>query len=110
MVKLSFPRGLTKRDRELFKAMIEEYSIDDPAGLSIMQTAMIAKATETKCQRIVDKEGLVYFDRFNRPKNHPLLTTIRDARSQYLQALRQLNLDLEPLKDRPGRPAGGKKR
>jgi hypothetical protein len=45
-------------------------------------------------------------DRFDVMKPHPLLAAERDARSQFLQGLKSLNLDLEPLRDRPGRPPG----
>jgi glutathione S-transferase len=45
-------------------------------------------------------------DRFGQPKPHPLLATERDARAQFLAALKALNLDLEPLRDRVGRPGG----
>ncbi len=44
-------------------------------------------------------------DRFVQRKPHPLLAAERDARAQMLAALKALNLDLEPLKDR-GRPPG----
>jgi hypothetical protein len=45
-------------------------------------------------------------DRFGQPKVHPAVLIERDARGQMLAALRDLHLDLEPLRDRPGRPAG----
>ena len=45
-------------------------------------------------------------DRFGQVKSHPLLSVERDSRAQYLAALKALNLDLEPLRDKPGRPGG----
>jgi hypothetical protein len=35
-----------------------------------------------------------------------LLPVERDSRAQWLAALKALNLDLEPLHDKPGRPGG----
>jgi hypothetical protein len=37
---------------------------------------------------------------------HPALQLEKDARNGLLAALKQLQLDIEPLRDRPGRPAG----
>lgn len=57
-------------------------------------------------QEAIRAEGMTVLDRFGQRKAHPLLPAERDARAQMLAALRALNLDVEPLQDRPGRPAG----
>ena len=62
-----------------------------------------------EAQAAIKEEGPQVKDRFGQSKAHPLLVVERDARSQMLQGLKALNFDLEPLQDRPGRPAGGKK-
>ena len=54
----------------------------------------------------IARDGQTIIDRFEQPKPHPLLATERDSRSQLLMALKSLNLDLEPLRDGPGRPGG----
>jgi hypothetical protein len=45
-------------------------------------------------------------DRFGQLRAHPAVAIERDARDQMLRALKLLNLDIEPLRGRVGRPAG----
>ena len=86
--------------------LIREYDITDAAGEALLRTFASAFSLEIGCQEQIDKEGLTIIDRFDQVKAHPLLATIRDARSQKLAALKALNLDIEPLHDGPGRPGG----
>lgn len=83
-----------------------EYEILDEAGLLILQTAFESFDTMRRAQEIIAREGMQLPDRFAQMKAHPLLTVERDARAQLLGALKQLNLDIEPLRDGPGRPGG----
>jgi hypothetical protein len=99
ITRIRYPKGLPKKDRDLFAWMIEEYGITDSAGIAILQTAVNAKTEESKCMAIINAEGYVFYDRFGKPKVHPLATVIRDSRSQYLLALKSLNMDIEPLKN-----------
>lgn len=101
------PKSLTREAATWWRAIQREYSIDDEAGRLLLQTAFEAFDRMRRCQSAIDRDGEVILDRFDQPKPHPLLAAERDARSQMLLALKQLNLDLEPLRDRPGRPAGG---
>lgn len=59
-----------------------------------------------QAQRKLKKEGLTALDRFGQRKAHPAATIERDSRAAMLGALKQLNLDLEPLEPRAGRPNG----
>jgi hypothetical protein len=45
-------------------------------------------------------------DRFGQKREHPLLAAIRGLEAVKRQALKSLNLDIEPLRDKPGRPGG----
>lgn len=83
-----------------------EYQIDDQAGLLLLQTALEAFDRMKAAQERINADGEAVTDRFGQIKPHPLLPAERDARAQMLAALKQLNLDLEPLRDRPGRPGG----
>jgi P27 family predicted phage terminase small subunit len=95
---------LSAEAQKLKKSLLSEYRIDDAAGLAILQKALEAFDQANECQRVVDKEGLMVTGDRGQKKSHPLLMTIRDCRSQFLMALKMLNLDLEPLRDGPGRP------
>ena len=90
-----------------FDRLQAEYGISDAAGLLLLQTAMEAFDRLAECQASIALHGASCPDRFGQLKPHPLLGPERDSRAQMLAALKALNLDLEPLRDGPGRPSGG---
>lgn len=100
------PKELSTQSKTLWKRLASEYSIEDDAGLLLLQTAMEARDRMRGAQEAIERDGMTIMDRFGQRKAHPLLPAERDARAQMLAALRALNLDVEPLHDRPGRPAG----
>ena len=100
------PKHLTKEGQSPWNKLLNEYSINDEAGLLILTTAMEAFDRMRESQAIIKTEGMQVADRFGQMKAHPLTVTERDSRSAMMQALKQLNLDLEPLNARPGRPSG----
>lgn len=101
------PKGLSPEGRKLWQALVREYGIDDPAGLSILRQACEAHDRCQAAKRELDAEGVTIVDRWKQKRIHPACAVERDARAQYLAALKALNLDLEPLRDGPGRPGGG---
>jgi P27 family predicted phage terminase small subunit len=100
------PKELSAQSKTLWKRLASDFSIDDDAGLLLLQTAMEARDRMRLAQEAIQRDGMTVLDRFGQRKPHPLLPAERDARAQMLAALRALNLDVEPLHDRPGRPAG----
>lgn len=101
------PRGLSAEARKLWKDILREYSITDPAGLSILRAGLESFDRASTAKRLLDVEGAVVRDRWGQSKVHPAAGVDRDSRAAWLSALKQLNLDLEPLRDGPGRPGGG---
>ena len=101
------PKKLSREAKKWWREIQAEFSIEDQAGLLLLQTAMEALDRLREAQRVIKEEGPVVLDRFEQQKPHPLLTTERDSRSAMLASLKALNLDLEPLRDVPGRPSGG---
>ncbi|WP_224982718.1 phage terminase small subunit P27 family [Geomonas agri] len=100
------PKHLSKEAKAQWKRLLDEYGIEDEAGLLILQTGLEAFDRMRQAQAVIAEEGLTVKDRFDQAKAHPLTTVERDARAAMLAALKALNLDLEPLQDRPGRPVG----
>lgn len=100
------PGHLSKEARRWWRELQAEYQIDDAAGLLLLQTACEAHDRMKMAQAEIERDGQTVMDRFEQPKPHPMLTVERDARAAMLAALKQLNLDLEPLRDGPGRPGG----
>ena len=92
--------------KKWWRRIHHEYAIDDEAGLLLLQTALESFDRMRRAQEQIAEHGMVSRDRFGQLKPHPLLVTERDARSHLMAALKQLNLDLEPLRDRVGRPGG----
>ena len=60
----------------------------------------------TAATKAIEQYGIVVPGTGGSVKANPACAVERDARAQFLGALKQLNLDLEPLHDGPGRPAG----
>ena len=100
------PKHLSPAAKSWWKKIQEEYNISDQAGRLLLQTALEAHDRLKQSQEQIAADGPQVTDRFGQLKAHPLLTTERDSRAQMLAALKQLNLDLEPLADLPGRPPG----
>lgn len=105
-MKNSAPDHLSTESQAWHSRLVSEYGITDDGGLLLLQTAMEAFDRMRECQKAISKDGAQVKDRFEQLKPHPLLSVERDARSQLLAALKAMNLDLEPLKSAPGRPAG----
>jgi P27 family predicted phage terminase small subunit len=99
-------KKLSVEARKLKESLIEEYSIVDKACLLLLNTAMEAYDEFQKAKAVVDKDGLTVRGDRGGIKSHPLLATIRDCRSQFLTAIKMLNLDIIPSNDGPGRPSG----
>ena len=101
------PRHLSGEARRRWRALVAEYHLRDEAGLQILRTALEALDRALSSTAAIAVQGATFTDRFGQPRPHPLLATERDARAQYLAGLKMLNLDLEPVRDRPGRPGEG---
>jgi phage terminase small subunit len=91
----------------LERQLAEEYGISDRGGEAILRVACEAFDRLRSAQAAIVVDGLTSRDRFGQVRAHPLLAVERDARSQMLAALKQLNLDVAPLHPHAGRPAGG---
>src|SRR5215510_12121822 len=96
------PKELGKCGRLLWKTIIDEYAIDDAGGLALLLAACRSE-DDVQCMReAVSRDGLVLKSDPSKP--HPLLAAIRGSEAVRRQSLRALNLDLEPVRPKPGRP------
>lgn len=100
------PAGLAPESRRLWTSIVAEYDLGDSAGLRLLQTACESLDLMRRAEKQVEQDGMTVRDRYGAIRGHPMLSTIRDARAAMLASLRQLNLDLEPLRDSVGRPPG----
>jgi hypothetical protein len=99
------PKHLGAEGKHLWSSIQAEYRISDPGGLALLSTAAEAADRVASCRRLLDKDGEVLYVR-GVPRAHPAAAIERDARAALVRAIRYLNLDVEPLRDKPGRPPG----
>ena len=97
------PSHLSPEAKKIWKKLVTEYGISDAGGLEILRAGLENFDRAEKARANIDKVGLLVKDRFGAIKPHPLIACERDARAGYLQALKQLCLDVEPIKS-IGRP------
>ena len=100
------PKSLSTEAKTWWKKLVKDYEIDDSAGLLLLQTALESFDRMHGAQQAIASDGATIRDWFEQVRAHPMITVERDARAAMLTALKSLNLDLEPLRDRIGRPAG----
>lgn len=100
------PRDLSLPAKKRWKSLRDEFDINDSAGLALLDTYARQYQRAADAREHIKAEGAVIKDRFGQPKEHPSCATERGAIAAMLHCLRALNLDLEPLRDKAGRPPG----
>jgi hypothetical protein len=113
VVKLSYrgplpqpPKSLKKAGRTLWNDIQTQYGITDPGGLAHLVTVCRTEDDIQRMRDVVARDGDTITDSFGQKREHPLLAAIRGLEAVKRQALKSLNLDIEPLRDGPGRPGG----
>lgn len=101
------PAALSAEARAWWRKLTEEYSIRDEGGLLLLGSALEAFDRMRAAQKLIKEQGATFLDRFQQPRLNPACTIERDSRAGMLAALKQLNLDLEPV-GKPGRPSGSR--
>jgi len=102
MSLLKPPRHLKAAGKALWNDIVHQYRIADGAGLVLVTTAAEALDRIREAQAAIRKHGALVADRYGGVKQNPACFLERDAQAGMLSALRALNLDLEPLRDRGG--------
>jgi len=100
------PSNLSKPGKKLWKSLQAEYDIIDVAGLNYLTTGCRHFDRMEQARIAIAAEGPVIVDRFDQKKPHPSVLIERDSSASMLKCFRALNFDIEPLRDKPGRPAG----
>jgi hypothetical protein len=101
----SVPEHLGAAGRVLWGDIQSAYQIADPGGLALLQQAAEAADRIASVRKQIDEAGELIMVR-GIPRVNPLCAVERDQRAALVRCLRNLNLDVEPLRDRPGRPEG----
>ncbi|SRR5216684_5249633 len=99
------PKGLSRAAQKWWARLQVDFSIVDPGGIAILTAGAEALDRTHQAEAMIKTEGLTTVDRFGQSKPHPCVNIARDSRAQMMAALKQLRLDIEPLRD-VGRPPG----
>jgi P27 family predicted phage terminase small subunit len=99
------PTHLRQDGKKLWRTVVSDYKLP-PDALALLALACEAADRCGDCRRYVDEHGVAFTDKFGKPKMRPEAIAERDARAAVARILRQLGLDLEPIRPGPGRPAG----
>ncbi len=99
------PRGLSVESRKFWRDMLETYAIDDVAGLKYLQRACESLDLLRMAQREL-KKGVVVRDKKGSTKANPAAAVEKEAHRMFIESMKMLNLDIEPLQARVGRPGG----
>jgi P27 family predicted phage terminase small subunit len=102
--KRKAPAHLNKEGATLWRDIASEYSIDDAAGLALLTTACECLDRMRAAQAAIKEDGELVRDRYGALKVNPACGLEKDSRTGFLLAIKGLSLDIEPLRDRVGRP------
>ena len=100
------PKALSVAAKRLWRGLVEEYGLDDVAAMAILTAGLEAYDRAASAKVLLDRDGPTVTDKWGQQKLHPAASVERDSRAAWMAALKQLNLDIEPLRDGPGRPGG----
>ena len=95
MKKTIAPRHLSVEAKQIYRGLVDEYGIDDTAGLRILQASLESFDRATRARKQIDEDGMTVTDKYGQVRPHPLLANERDSRAAFLAGLRCLNLGLE---------------
>lgn len=87
------PSHLTPEAKKLWRAILQDFQIDDAAHLRVLQVGLEALDRAEACRQKINQVGELIYDRWKQPKANPLLAAERDARSAFVHAIKSLGLD-----------------
>ena len=103
---LKAPAHLGPDGRTLWRSIVADYAISDSAGLVLVATVCECLDRLRQAQVLIAEHGACIVGEDGSVRTNPASKVEVDARNGLASALKSLNLDLEPFRDHPGRPAG----
>src|SRR5262245_236286 len=102
----AIPADLSPEAASFWTNIIREYHLADAAGLLLLERACRALMRARELDAVLAKDGLLVTTRAGQARAHPASALLVEAERSLRGALRELHLDLEPLRHGPGRPPG----
>jgi phage terminase small subunit len=97
------PTGLKAPGKKFFRKVLSEYELTDHHDLERLTQACKCLDEIDEGEQIISAEGRFIKDRFEQRREHPAAKSIRDARTLFFRAVRELALDVEVPESRPPR-------
>jgi phage terminase small subunit len=94
------PPHLGEAGAALWLDIVRQYRIADGAGQALLTVAAECLDRMKEAQAAIREHGVLIRDRYGGLRQNPAIAVERAARDGMLAALKALNLDLEPLRDR----------
>jgi hypothetical protein len=101
------PPELGQHGGALWREIHQQYDLVDAGGIETLRQACLGCDRAEACRRIIDEQGEMLVVR-GQVRSHPLLRDELQNRSFVTRAIARLGLDLEPVRDRIGRPSGSR--
>jgi hypothetical protein len=99
------PKGIGPTGAALWQDILSEFTFDNRASLETLAQACRAADRAESCRIQIEADGVVIRTKTGL-RDHPLIKHEIQARALYVRLLARLGCDLEPVRDRPGRPSG----
>lgn len=99
----NIPKHLSKKSKKFFKYVINEYELEEHHIKTLTLACECLDRIE-EARVIINEEGIVYYDKWNKPKPHPALKTEEQNKIIFARLIRELNLDYDESNRQPGRP------
>jgi P27 family predicted phage terminase small subunit len=101
---LSAPKHLSKGSKDFYNKITKQYELEDH-HLKILKLACESLDTIEKCRESISKTGLIYLDRYGKPKVNPAAKLEAENKILFARLIRELSLDIESP-GAIGRPPG----
>ena len=89
------PAHLSRSTKTWWSEVVSTYELESH-HLRVLQAACEAWDRCQQARRAVSKLGLLVLDRYGSHRINPAVNVERDARTAFLRAVRELDLDIEP--------------
>lgn len=97
------PAGYTGEARKLWQAVLAGWALD-PTALVVLDSYCRLLMRKRQAQQLIKRHGLLVKGRAGQWRANPAVVIERDCAAMMLRCARTLKLDLEPLREGPGRP------
>ena len=101
------PTHLKPATRRWWRAVWESFELEDHHR-KLLDLAATAWDRAESAREVLDREGVVYVDRFGVPRTRPEVAIERDSRLAFARLLRELRLDVHPDDERLPVLGGGR--